>query len=123
MLFTEHTNVIRVHCVHRGQAKFVELAQGALIHEARVVKIGCRLMDRPEGVTSIRLTHDISNRNLWCRRCLSRRLGRLDSSFLGCIGDDFKLGGSIRLLKQMLNFLHDRILDRELRAIGAFQHG
>ena len=99
MLFTARTNVIRVHRPHRGQAKFIELAQGPLIHEASTVKIGCRLMDRPKGVTSIRLIHDISNRNPWCRQCLSQRRGRLDSSFLDCIGNDFKLGGSIRLFK------------------------
>ena len=54
LAFTERTNVIRLHWPNRGEAQFVELAQGALIHEASIVQIGGRLMDRPEGVTSIR---------------------------------------------------------------------
>lgn len=56
LAFTERTDGTRLHCAHWGEAKFIELAQCPLIHEARVVQIGCRLMDRPEGVTPIRLT-------------------------------------------------------------------
>ena len=59
LAFTERTDGTRLHRPHWGQAQFVELAQCPLIHEASVVQIGCRLMDRPEGVTSICLTHDV----------------------------------------------------------------
>ena len=39
LAFTARTNITRLHRTYGGEAKFVELAQCPLIHEARVVKI------------------------------------------------------------------------------------
>ena len=80
LAFTERTNVTRLHRAHRGQAQFVELAQCPLIHEARIVKIGCRLMDRPEGLTFICLIHDMV---VECIRSITR-------SFLKKTGDSWE---------------------------------